>query len=326
METLTMRKTFPRWLPASLLVTVLCIAFLIYVFTNVAAVPPRVGVFYYPWFGEGLGSTHWNQSSDAATTVVDEPLLGWYDSANATVINQHFAWFEELQVDFAICSWWGPNSHEDNNTKTIFSTIDALGDYTTKLAIMIEPFNDTNFFNGTGEYDYSHMYNYVWNNFANKYPHLYEKRENKPVLFMYNGDNLTDQGKNWKSDARFSYLVVGMAPYTDIVFHHLTDVYNGSIPHGRSYSIAPRYDDSILNRFWSNHTIDFDYSENRYIGQWDEVLNWAKNGKLEYVMLCTWNDYSERTQIEPHHDRDAFTSDPYYLFNITKEYVSKLKE
>jgi hypothetical protein len=321
-----MRKTFPRWLLAGLLATVLCVAFSIYYLASVQVASPRVGIFYYPWFDEGLGSTHWNESSNVATTVVDEPLLGWYDSANATVINQHFAWFEELRVDFAVCSWWGPDSHEDNNTKIIFSTIDSSGNYSTKLAIMIEPFNDTKFFSGTGEYNYDYMYNYVWDNFANKYPHLYEKRESKPVLFVYNGDNLTDQGKDWKSDARFNYLAVGMAPYADIVFHHLTSVYNGSVPHGPYYSIAPRYDDTRLNRSWSNYTIDPDYSENAYIEQWEKVLAWARNGKLEYVMLCTWNDYSERTQIEPHYDKDAFTSDPYYLFNITKDYVSKLKE
>ena len=39
-----------------------------------------------------------------------------------------------------------------------------------------------------------------------------------------------------------------------------------------------------------------------------------------------WNEYNERTQIEPHHDHDAFDPDPFYLYNITKQHIQQLSE
>jgi hypothetical protein len=192
---------------------------------------------------------------------------------------------------------------------------------------MIEPFNDKAFLHGTGTYDYSLMYEYIYNNYVIPYFRIYETRNSKPLLLMYNGDNLTDTGY-FPRDERFSYLVVGMATYCDVIFHHLTPV--GSAlpqPYKRSCSIAPRYDDSRLGRSWSNYIVDAHYDERIYQRQWDKLSNWLNSGfdALDYVFLCTWNDYSERAQIEPHFDATSFLNDPYYIFDLTKQNLKRLR-
>ena len=43
-------------------------------------------------------------------------------------------------------------------------------------------------------------------------------------------------------------------------------------------------------------------------------------------MITSWNEYPERTEIEPHYDATACNQDPYFLYNKTKNYINQLHQ
>ena len=285
-----------------------------------------VGAFYYVWYDEGYGNLHWSDRIE--WTVVDEPILGYYNSCDPATIKQHFAWFEELKIDFVIVSWWGfYNQTEEVSfinkaVHQVFKVVDE-NTFKVKLVVMVEPFNENKTY---GYYDYQQIYDYVYSNFAGKYPYLYFNYQGKPLICFFNAPFLTKNGYAPK-DSRFKTILVGhhYEDYCiDWVFEHITPHWTGEVPHGRVYSVCPRYDDSRLGRP-QNYTIDPDYSQQVYQREWGKALDFAQKKVLDIVLINSWNEFNERSQIEPCHDATSEYADPYYLFNATKTYTYELK-
>jgi len=86
---------------------------------------------------------------------------------------------------------------------------------------------------------------------------------------------------------------------------------------GGQTTIEPRYDDSRLGN-GRNTKNDPDFSEGEYQKQWDVAKAWIEAGKCKIVLIGTWNDYTERTQVEPCFDATSFTPYPFYLLDITR--------
>lgn len=107
---------------------------------------PTVGVYFYVWYGDGLGGRHWNDSIH--NIVVDGPLIGYYSSMDEEVIKWRLNFIKQAGIDVLFISWRGPNSYEDNAAKKVFS---LLKDYNLKAAIFIEPYlgNDPEIYNYT---------------------------------------------------------------------------------------------------------------------------------------------------------------------------------
>lgn len=73
-------------------------------------------------------------------------------------------------------------------------------------------------------------------------------------------------------------------------------------------SIAPRYDDYYLHTAYPTirtgyMRFDYNMSKGMYYAEWNYVIQNAKSVKL--VLLDSWNEYHERTAIEPHADLTA---------------------
>lgn len=276
----------------------------------------HVGIFYYVWYDEGLGNRHWNSSE--LTTVIDKPLLGFYNSQDTYIIQKHLEWFEQLQIDFLIISWWGPKSYEDNATKLLFQQI-ANSDYKPELAIMIEPFNET------GTYNYTEIYNYIYNEYVAAYPQIYMKLYGKPLLCLYNAENLTKNGK-MPLDNRFEIRIVGHESYANWLFYGSYEMksWENELVMDGQISVMPRYDDTHFRSPGAQK--DPTYKEGYYDQQWSKVLKLAREGKVNYVTIATWNEYHERTQIEPCWDKTSYKkNDPFYIFKKTKDYIKQLK-
>jgi len=88
----------------------------------------------------------------------------------------------------------------------------------------------------------------------------------------------------------------------------------------------PRFDETHIANRPPQYKFDVDYSEGIYIEWWEKALEYAKNGLVEVITISTWNEYPERTMIEPHWDSSAKEEygDPFYLYNVTKSYIQKL--
>jgi glycosyltransferase involved in cell wall biosynthesis len=59
------------------------------------------GAQYYGWYGEGLGSAHWNDTMEYGA-VRGMPALGYYSSASGDVVEQHLRMAEEMGLDFLV--------------------------------------------------------------------------------------------------------------------------------------------------------------------------------------------------------------------------------
>lgn len=278
----------------------------------------EVGVYYYLWYDLS------NPVSWEYPKIHDKPVLDFYNSSDPEIIKQHFAWMSELHIDFAILSWWGINTFTDNASKEVFAT--AKQNVTNvKLCIMIEPFNET------GTYNYTQLYDYIYGTFVSAYPTVYYKYfgsaesstfQLKPLLLFFNAPQLTPNGI-FPRDSRFIIIISGNAPYAEWIYEDVKpDKPAAPVPRQRQISVLPRYDDYYVRS--PNYTIDSKL-EYLYEEQWARAIEYSSNHSVDIVTITSWNEYPERTAIEPHYDSTAADRDPYLLFSKTQDYIAQLK-
>ena len=270
---------------------------------------PEIGTFYYLWYG--ALSDDWETPK-----FVDTPILNKYNSSDLNVIKQQLIWMQEAGLDFAVISWWGASTDYgksiDNAAKQVFQVAQEINSY-LKFSIMVEPFNLS-----SGINDFEEIYGYIWENFVAPYPLFYYDIEEKPVIYFYNNQNMTDNG-NFLTDPRFTVITVGQQ--SNSTWTYLDDA--NSLPHTNQVSVIPRFDDSRLNRT-QNSQIDPDLSQGIYDQQWQRAIQLWKAGEVNIIMVTSWNEFPERTAIEPHYDATAKNTDPFFLYEKTKTYVNQI--
>lgn len=92
-------------------------------------------------------------------------------------------------------------------------------------------------------------------------------------------------------------------------------------------SIIPRYDDSGLGYDpYGKRERDTKYDENltegKYQEQWDIVNGWISEDKVGMVMVGTWNDFNERTFIEPAYPLSDFDAYSFSLLDICRANIA----
>jgi hypothetical protein len=288
----------------------------------------KYGTFYYVW-DDGYGDTsHFNGTPPNYTglpstwwTVVDQPLLGFYFSNDTRIIKAQIALMHEAGIDFVLVSWWGWSDESDNNTKIVFDTMkDILPIYNMQIAISVEPINES------GVYNFAAIKDYIYQNFVAAYPSVYMKLDGKPLLTWMQGGTMTNPEANRvkiKEGDNFTSRIIGDTSYVDWYWWfpnngspNQTTPLLSNVDGGQT-TIEPRYDDSRLGN-GRNTKNDADYSEGENQKQWDAAKAWIEAGKCKIVLIGTWNDYTERTQIEPCFDATSFTPYPFYLLDITR--------
>lgn len=305
-------KTKARILPFFLLSLIAVVIFEPIVSAqHVGASPPQVGAFYYVWY-DPAQAISWEYPK-----IQDKPVLGYYNSCDPFVIEQHFAWLSDLHIDFIAVSWWGMynqsdwHSFQNNATSTIFQV--ARQNVTNvKVALMVEPFNET------GSYNYAEVYDWVYSLYQ-QYPTVYYRVYDKPLLCFFNGENMTSHG--FPRDDRFTVKIVGNDPTAEWLYNPLQD-YVEPLIRDRQVSVIPRFDDFYVRS--PNITVDSKL-EYLYVEQWKHALNLTKKNAIDFVTITSWNEFPERSAIEPHYDATASNHDSFYLYNMTKAYVEELK-
>lgn len=76
---------------------------------------PLRAIFYYPWFPNA-----WTQKGIYPYTHYS-PSLGFYDSGNETIIQQHIAAMQYGRIEAGILSWWGQGHYTDGRVGTILA-------------------------------------------------------------------------------------------------------------------------------------------------------------------------------------------------------------
>ena len=271
----------------------------------------EVGIYYYGWYEEGHGSKNWREE-EGSENAVDRPFLGYYDSTDPELCRRHVNWLRQLGVDFVIVSWWGPDTYTDESISVLFDTVRQYGG-NLKLAVMVEPFRE-----GKDGYNYKEIYDYIHGKYSFRYPSIYYKYQDKPLLCFYNAPGLTEGG-DVPDDDRFTSIIVGHLSYVDWVYW--------SVPNKivqRTINVTPRYDDSRVRR--PMQTIDPSYEDNLYDKQWEKALVRAVNEEIDIIMITSFNEFHERTQIEPCFDATTHNDYAFLVFDKTMNYIRRLRE
>jgi len=158
--------------------------------------PPRARLgtfaFYYPWYGTPEVSGYWRHwPPDGTSKITDHPLLGFYDSNNESVIEQHIEWAKEAGIDCFIVSWWGIRSFEDNATSHIKNVCEQ------------NSFKFTIYYENTSSVNQTvNDIVYLLNNYANS--SAWFRVDNRPVFYVYvrARNNLNPQA--WKLYGNYS--------------------------------------------------------------------------------------------------------------------------
>lgn len=104
----------------------------------------RVAAFYYPWYfnleadgrWDHWGEHQFNPPLDIASDYF--PVLGAYSESEPAVLARHFAWLREAGVGVIISSWWGRYDHTD---RALPLMLDIADHYGIKIAFHIEPYS-----------------------------------------------------------------------------------------------------------------------------------------------------------------------------------------
>jgi hypothetical protein len=232
-------------------------------------------------------------------------------------------------IDFIIVSWWGMDPYDygqqapvDNAVRTLYSVAN-LSFPNIKIAIMVEGFNED------GSYDFNYIKNYIYKTFYSAYPNemFFLDNSTLPLLCWWNAPVMTNSTNrpliDNDNDSLFCDRIVGQSYYVDWFAwqpgygdpDETPFITNDSV-----VVIEPRYDGSYINL--PNSTFDQNYSEHLYDNQWSFVLN--NQDKISYVIIYSWNEYHERSEIEPNNDSTSISENPYYILNKTEFYIEKL--
>ena len=293
-----------------------------------------VGTALYEWYG-ALPNDDWVN----ATKYVDFPVpeLGAlngldvtnYNSLNKTAVGIQVRWIGGAGFDFALISWWGKSDNDssvqadwrrfvDNASKLVFQTLQELK-IDLKLAIMVEPYLKENV-----TYDYNEISNYIYSEFVLPYPDIYYKVDNKPLICFFNDNEtyrlgLTPNGP-LPDDPRFTEILVGDQKRTQWT-------YTSNEVHTNQIGFYPRIDDSGVRI--PSTTIDVDLTKGTYDIGWQNAIQLWRQGKVDTILIASWNEYPERTEIEPHYDRNynetMYGNATYYLYNKTRDYISQVQ-
>jgi len=307
-----------RWQVAVLILALVLIgAVVLWLILTDFHVKPQVGAFYYAWY-DPASNVSWEYPK-----IQDKPVLGYYNSCDPAIIQQHLNWLSDLHVDFIVVSWWGMynqtgwHSFINNSTVQIFQV--ASANFTNvEVAMMVEPFNES------GTYNFTEIYDYIYG-LVEEYPTVYFKVEgNKPLLCFFNGENMTSPDVFVRDD-RFTVKIVGNDNTAEWQYDGVMKEDNPPIatpfPRDRQISVSPRFDDFYVRP--NNKTVDAKL-EYLYAEQWQKALDYTKQNAIDFITITSWNEYPERTAIEPHYDATASNKDPYYLYNQTKDYIRQL--
>ena len=266
-----------------------------------------VGAFFYPWYGNPNTSdrwVHWNDEdySPPATWTSNylpdypdsiwNPSVQLYDSADTEVLRWQDGAMARAGIDIAIASWWGIGGYEDAALAKairicksvqwcIYYEMDAYGDPSVQRI-----YNDIKYVIDT----YGPTHNYA-------------KVDGKWLVLVYGagGDETADrwlQAKELLAANGYHVYLNGDTsngrPPWDAVHN-----YNPVVYHGYTDTL-PNADDSawISPGFWKyGESPALERSLSEFTSAWNNTIN--NNTRYRFVLIETWNEWHEGTQIEP---------------------------
>ncbi len=285
------------------------------------------GAFYYPWYCDGTCSAgavydwrHWNRDS----VLLDPPYnwssrylpdIGLYSSLNTSLIDSQLAMMEYARLDFAIVSWWGTGSFEDDAFSLMLRRAQSNSSLHLQLAAYYE-LEGPLFPQPTISQIVSSL-TYIYENRANFTSYFRAGPGRYPVVFVY-GDSSDsfDYTDRWSIARDMMYakgepvfiVLKTFNGYTQNGNDERVDSWHqyrpsvnatsaNSFPH---YELQPGYSALATPGFWS-----YGESEprlNRGATEFASAVATMASlpiSQAHFFLIETFNEWHEGTQVEP---------------------------
>lgn len=311
----------------------------------------QFGIQYYCWYGNGIGSRHWNDSQHAGG-VTDMPKLGYYGSSSRTTIEEHWKLFEEAGINFVVLNLHidgkGASGYELAAAENIFSVVESrqtAPGHEVKLAIQVCPYE-------CKREQLVETLEVVAKMFARRKSYLHLR--GKPVLFFF-WTGVQDGNKTWLNaiedhtpdmfriasslrmysakDERsktfgvfdgwslYSPLELSQSASWERLWRQAYRNYDAGSAGLKVVTVSPGYDDRHLRD--ANRKGNLYRSIDRQKGAtYQRTIDFALSVEQQpdLVLVSTFNEYHENTHIEP-----SRTHGRLYM-DMTREFIQKAKD
>ena len=278
------------------------------------SVEPLVLTFYYPWYKT------WHRGGKQITRHT--PKLGFYNSADTSVIISHIELAKNAGIDGFIISWFGIGSFTDSVAQIM---IPHLEKNKLKFTIYLESCDSLK--------QFIDIKKYLWKYFFNSGAYLHSS--GKPVLFIYervpkkirnelipkiandifiisHGNTFSEINQN---EGIHLYLPILSTSELDsinqlasIIAHYHNKIFVATVYPG--FDNRPSRFPGVEGRFIDREGGNF------YRGAWEAAM--ASNP--DWVAIISFNEWGEATEIEP-----SLELGDQYL-KSTKDYIAKFKK
>ena len=280
----------------------------------------------------GLGSEHWNSGVIANTGLHDPvavtPELGYYASDDALIIAAQVEQMAEVGITWILTSWWGWGDDNldgevenlgrqaiDRAHHSLFEHLSTYSDPCCQMKASIGMDNwmipvdqwgiDAPVF--VSESTAQAIWDHLYEQYVERYPESYFYFDGKPLVTSFAPSVLYPDAKD-----RFTYRTLWPLTFDDPRAAEMDwswvdpmidpERYEQSILSDDGFiTVSPRFDQywGWLLDYVDGEPIRSDpfLTEGRYDGNWK--LLYRARDELRLVLIATWNDYHEQTQIEP---------------------------
>jgi hypothetical protein len=266
----------------------------------------QVGAYWYPWYR----ADDWSSFTDYT------PKGGAYRSTSTEAIARQLHWAERGELDFLMIELLADHNPESAfNNEAVDSMVNALierrrrGYSGLQFAVLTDIFVGEAHITSVDKWleaTRSHL-DQVWTRFVEPYRDAYVHVDGKPLVGIFSPDVAIDDPRftivrpywvsheQWKDWGRKSELI----PFWDIAPQAVTDP--------RFVSVVPGYNDWRLERRPQVAPYVPRLGGRTFVEQWRRVFEIDP----EVVLVYSFNEYFEQTQIEPTVEQ----GDRYLLLN-----------
>lgn len=245
---------------------------------------PARGTFFYPWFPEA-----WTQKGFSPFTRYT-PSLGFYDSSDVDVVDEHIRELDYAKIAVSIASWWGVGTHQESTRiPQLLDRTAAVGS-SLKWALYHEQEGQRNPTVAELQADLA----YIGSNYATRpaYAHV----NGKPVIFVYNPpDTACEVADRWSQASAGAWYVVLL-----VVLGYRTCLVQPdswhNYPPAHAEDQRPGYSFTISPGFWR-----IDEPSPRLARDLDRFRQGIRNmiaSQEPWQLITTFNEWGEGTAVE----------------------------
>ncbi|UXX78285.1 T9SS type A sorting domain-containing protein [Reichenbachiella carrageenanivorans] len=280
----------------------------------------KVYIHYMGWFGSGQNGRHWDYGT------AQEPLIGYYDSQSWATHLYHILLSSACGVDGMVVNV--RTEYDESSFKSIFSSLKRITDLSPGFDYSIGvSYDDQDRTQQSAEAELQFLRDEILPETSN---YLY--KDGKPAIFIWNYNGYLSSNDYRNAVSNVFTTETPLLLRNEIDFNIGSGVIDSYYPWVQGYAAdGSEWGNGYLNWYYqtmkTRSEINFgtgavwpgfddrqaSWGQNRWVDRragatyedtWDLVH--ANSADLDWVIIETWNDWNEGTEIEPN-TVDGFT-------------------